>query len=175
MNVFFIYFSFVPKQISQIVHPSEITEVQLVESETLCHETEHMQIVSDEKLEDESELTETTVKLVQMESTSDELIEEKSNASLSSSVEQVSEKFEGSEVILQSTGEQVQGEETDAEMPKEESGQGIEAAEEPCDKHIEGEVNFEYSIFVHSPVGISDYPFILFFFALLLVLGLVIS
>lgn len=140
------------KQIPQIVHPSEITEEQLVESEVVGSEAEHLEIVSNENFGDESKITETDLKSAQMESTPDELIEEKWNANLSSS-----ERSVESEVLLQNTGERVQGEKTDAEMPKEEICQAIEAAEEPCDKHIEGEVNLSMT----SLSNISDCPFII--------------
>lgn len=101
-------------------------------------------MVSNEKFGDENKLSETDSTSGQMENTLDELIKEKSTVDLSASVEQISERSEESEGLLQNTGEQVQGEKPDAEMPKEEIGQSIEAAEAPSDKHIEGEVNFEY-------------------------------
>jgi hypothetical protein len=129
------FLSFFPKQIPQIVHPSEITEEQPIETEKVGPEA------SDEEIGDERKLTETNLKSDQVENSPEELIKEKTNADLSSSVEQINEKFE-SEVLPESTSAEVGGEKMDAEIPKEETSQGIEVAEKPCDKHMEGEVNY---------------------------------
>jgi hypothetical protein len=118
------------KQITQIVHPSEITEGQPIETEKVGPEA------SDEKVGDESKLTETNLKSDQVENSPEELIEEKPNVDVSSNAEQINEKIE-SEFLPESTGADVEGEKMDTEISKEETSQGIEVAEEPCDKHIE--------------------------------------